>query len=232
NDAAVVDADLKHHLEHLEVQRRLAPRTLALYRDAFVRLQHFAADAKVPLRAVQVHHVRRWAATLHGRGLGPRSIALVLSAWRGLYRGLGRDGAVASNPVEGVRAPKAAKPLPKARAVDQAMALVEPPRGAAACRRTCIRTCCATRSRATCCNPAATCAACRSCWATRTSRPRRSTRSWTSAICRRCTTRLTREQSASDESVAMKVITLRDGKERSLERRHPWVFESSVASGK
>ncbi len=30
----------------------------------------------------------------------------------------------------------------------------------------------------------------------------------------------------------MKVITLRDGKERSLARRHPWVFESSVASGK
>ena len=30
----------------------------------------------------------------------------------------------------------------------------------------------------------------------------------------------------------MKVITLRDAKERSLLRRHPWVFESSVASGK
>jgi len=30
----------------------------------------------------------------------------------------------------------------------------------------------------------------------------------------------------------MKVITLRDGKERSLARRHPWVFESSIASGK
>ena len=30
----------------------------------------------------------------------------------------------------------------------------------------------------------------------------------------------------------MKVITLRDGKERSLLRRHPWVFEGSVASGK
>ncbi|HKX43166.1 MAG TPA: class I SAM-dependent rRNA methyltransferase [Burkholderiaceae bacterium] len=30
----------------------------------------------------------------------------------------------------------------------------------------------------------------------------------------------------------MKVITLRDGKERSLERRHPWVFESSIASGR
>ena len=30
----------------------------------------------------------------------------------------------------------------------------------------------------------------------------------------------------------MKVIKLRDGKERSLLRRHPWVFEGSVAGGK
>ena len=30
----------------------------------------------------------------------------------------------------------------------------------------------------------------------------------------------------------MKTITLRDGKERSLQRRHPWVFEGSIANGK
>jgi 23S rRNA (cytosine1962-C5)-methyltransferase len=30
----------------------------------------------------------------------------------------------------------------------------------------------------------------------------------------------------------MKTITLREGKERSLQKRHPWVFESSIASGK
>jgi 23S rRNA (cytosine1962-C5)-methyltransferase len=30
----------------------------------------------------------------------------------------------------------------------------------------------------------------------------------------------------------MKVVTLREGKERSLLRRHPWVFEGSVAKGK
>ena len=29
----------------------------------------------------------------------------------------------------------------------------------------------------------------------------------------------------------MKVITLREGKERSLLRRHPWVFQGSVAKG-
>ena len=30
----------------------------------------------------------------------------------------------------------------------------------------------------------------------------------------------------------MKVIKLREGKERSLLRRHPWVFQGSVAGGK
>ena len=95
-----------------------------MYGEAFARLQRFAGAAAVPLRAGETHHVRRWAAQLHGAGLAPRSIALVLSAWRGFYRWLGRDGLVAANPVDGVRAPRAAQPLPKALSVDHAVALV------------------------------------------------------------------------------------------------------------
>jgi len=122
---APLDADVARHLDYLKVERRLAARTLALYGEAFVRLQRFAAAAALPLRAAQVQHIRRWAAQLHAGGLAPRSIALALSAWRGLYRWLGRDGLVAANPVEGVRAPRAPKPLPKALSVDHAVALVE-----------------------------------------------------------------------------------------------------------
>jgi integrase/recombinase XerC len=107
------------------VERRLAERTRVLYRDAFLHLQRFAQAAGVDLRGVQLHHVRRWAGQLHGQGLAPRSIAIALSAWRGFYRWLGRDGLVAANPVEGIRAPKAAKPLPKALSVDQAVALAD-----------------------------------------------------------------------------------------------------------
>ena len=29
----------------------------------------------------------------------------------------------------------------------------------------------------------------------------------------------------------MKMIRLRAGKERSLQRRHPWIFESAIAKG-
>jgi integrase/recombinase XerC len=120
-----VDADVQRHLLHLQVERRLATRTCVLYAEAFARLQALAMSAGVTLRQVQPSHVRRWAGQLHAQGLAPRSISLVLSAWRGFYRWLGRDGLVLLNPVEGVRAPKAPKPLPKALSVDHAVALAE-----------------------------------------------------------------------------------------------------------
>ncbi len=124
-DPVPLDDDVRRHLVHLQVERRLAARSLALYAQAFARLQAFATASGVPLRETQVHHVRRWAAQLHSQGLGPRSIALVLSAWRGLFRWWVAEALVAHNPVEGVRAPKAAKPLPKALSVDHAMALAD-----------------------------------------------------------------------------------------------------------
>jgi len=114
---------LLRYLQHLEVERRLAARTLILYREALQRLHASALAADVALPAVQTHQVRRWIAQAHQRGLGPRSLALVLSAWRGLYRWWGEQCVVSSNPVDGVRAPKAAKPLPKALSVDHAVAL-------------------------------------------------------------------------------------------------------------
>src|SRR5258706_9828061 len=117
--------DIRRHLTHLRVERRLAVRTLALYTDGFERLQRNLTGLSVELRKLQPHHVRRWAGQLHAQGLAPRSIALVLSAWRGLYRWLGREGLIDANPVDGVRAPKMAKPLPKALSVDHAVALAE-----------------------------------------------------------------------------------------------------------
>ena len=129
-DAHDADDPVARHLQHLAVERRLAPRSVALVRDALARLRGFAAEAGVALAAVQPHHVRGWAARLHRQGLAPRSIAIQLSAWRGLYRWWAREGGAGApvlNPVDGVRAPKAARPLPKALAVDQAVALAEHP---------------------------------------------------------------------------------------------------------
>ena len=123
--AAAMDADIAVHLDYLRIERRVAARTLAVYGSALARLQRSAESAGVALRLAEVQHVRRWAAQLHAGGLAPRSIALELSAWRGFYRWLGREGLIAANPVAGVRAPRAPRPLPKALSVDHAVALVE-----------------------------------------------------------------------------------------------------------
>jgi len=113
------------YLTHLRVERRLAARTLTLYTDALTRLQTGAAELGTALDTLTPAHVRRLAARLHASGLAPRSIALHLSAWRGFYRWWGREplADVRINPVDGVRAPKAGQPLPKALAVDEAQQL-------------------------------------------------------------------------------------------------------------
>jgi integrase/recombinase XerC len=48
-----------------------------------------------------------------------------LSGWRGFYTWLGREGLIAQNPLADVRAPRVAKPLPKALGVDEAVQLAE-----------------------------------------------------------------------------------------------------------
>jgi integrase/recombinase XerC len=118
-------APLQAYLRHLEVERRLAARTRENYTQALRRLDASARTQGIALEAAQPHHIRTWAAQAHRGGLAPRSLALMLAAWRGLYRWWGEQGLVASNPVAGVRAPKSAKPLPKALSVDHAVALAD-----------------------------------------------------------------------------------------------------------
>jgi integrase/recombinase XerC len=114
---------VERYLEHVRVEKRLAARTVELYRLDLVRLTEAALAAGVALPEVQNHHIRRWVAQMHSGGRSARGIALILSGWRGFYRWLGREALVAANPVQDVRAPRAARLLPKALGVDEAVQL-------------------------------------------------------------------------------------------------------------
>jgi integrase/recombinase XerC len=114
---------VERYLEHVRVEKRLAQRTVELYALDLQKLQANALQAGVALTEVHSTHMRRWVVQMHGAGRSGRGIALILSGWRGFYTWLGREGLVAANPVQDVRAPKAAKPLPKALSVDEAVQL-------------------------------------------------------------------------------------------------------------
>ena len=114
---------VQRYLEHVRVQKRLADRTHTLYALDLLKLQQFAQQADQPLLALQPAHIRRFAAQMHSAGRSPRGIALILSGWRSFFRWAAQQELVPFNPVDGVRGPKAAKPLPKALGVDDAVQL-------------------------------------------------------------------------------------------------------------
>ncbi|MDR0457797.1 MAG: site-specific integrase, partial [Burkholderiaceae bacterium] len=124
-DAALI----ARYLEHVRVDKRLAVRTVALYRLDLDKLARFAARAGVALPRVQNAHVRGWVAQMHAGGRSGRGIALILSGWRGFYHWLGYNGEgasrIAANPVQDVRAPRQPRPLPKALPVDEAVHLAD-----------------------------------------------------------------------------------------------------------
>jgi len=112
----------ERYLAQLATGRRLAANTVAAYRRDLAVLGRLSDHA--PYEAIDHAMIRRFAARLHGEGLSPRSIARLLSGWRGFYAYLAEHTALAANPVDGVRAPRRPKGLPKALSVDAAVQLM------------------------------------------------------------------------------------------------------------
>jgi len=111
------------YLVWLATHRRAAALTLENYRRDLLRLAELAGERSP--QALEATDIRRFVARLHGQGLSGRSIARILSAWRGLYRWLIRNRGVRANPVESIRPPKSPAMLPKALSQDQAKALLD-----------------------------------------------------------------------------------------------------------
>ncbi len=123
-----LDGDMAGYLGRLATERGYSPHTIAGYRRdlaTLARLQRASPVAAGGWDAVTDGHVRRWLAQRAREGLSARSLARMLSAWRGFFDALAESGRVRTNPVRTVRAPKLPRRLPKALSVDQAMQLVD-----------------------------------------------------------------------------------------------------------
>lgn len=115
-------AYLQSFLGHLASERRLSPLTCKNYGRDVAALLELAGD--IALDQLQVQQIRRFIAQLHGRGLSGKTLARMLSAWRGFYHYLARDHGFSHNPCVGLRPPKAVKSLPHALSPDDAVRLM------------------------------------------------------------------------------------------------------------
>ena len=116
-------AEVTQYLDHLVNERRLAQHTLRNYRHAIDLLLEL--NPGKPLDKLNNAALRRSVAQSHGRGLSGRSLAQMLSAWRGLFDWMVRYRGLADNPCAGIRAPKSPRHLPKALSPDAAAQLLD-----------------------------------------------------------------------------------------------------------
>jgi integrase/recombinase XerC len=115
-------------IAHLSTERRLSPHTHTNYRRDLAALVRYAEGLGVGRwRDLDSQHIRVFGAKSHAGGLAPRSVQRRLSAVRSFFRFLMREGEVANNTAVEIRAPKAAKRLPKTLDVDQVVRLLEIP---------------------------------------------------------------------------------------------------------
>lgn len=114
---------LAEYLTFLNVERGLSPLT----RESYARdiKQLLALSHPTSLDQLDNADIRRITASLHSKGLGGKSIARMLSSWRGFFNYLVQRHGYNSNPAKGLRAPKSAKKLPQALSIEQAIKLVD-----------------------------------------------------------------------------------------------------------
>ena len=125
-----LDTALRGYLDHLTVERGLAPNTLASYRRDLRRyLAHLAARGVTDPAAVAEADVSSFLVALREGDeehppLAATSAGRAVVAVRGFHRFLLREGLTTSDPARGVRPPTPPKRLPKAISVEEVEALL------------------------------------------------------------------------------------------------------------
>jgi integrase/recombinase XerD len=115
------------YLGTLRSERGASRNTLAAYGRDLADFLGFLRARRLDPAAAAPDDLVSWLERLRARGLAPASVARRLSAVRGFYRHLVREGAARRDPTEHLDAPRAARPLPRALSREAATALVEAP---------------------------------------------------------------------------------------------------------
>nr|WP_197979639.1 tyrosine recombinase XerC [Pseudomonas sp. CFBP 13602] len=111
---------------HLRSERQVSVHTLDAYRRDLTKVVEFCEkEGLATWQALDIQLLRRLIARQHQQGQSSRSLARLLSAVRGLYRYLNREGLCSHDPANGLAPPKGERRLPKTLDTDRALQLLE-----------------------------------------------------------------------------------------------------------
>ncbi|HXE75120.1 MAG TPA: site-specific tyrosine recombinase XerD [Candidatus Xenobia bacterium] len=106
-------------LNYVQVERGLAPNSVAAYRRDLAKFAAFCEKQRVKLTTVERKHVVDFLGRLYQEGLDARSVARHLVTLRNFFRFLLREGIIRHDPVEHIESPRVWKRLPKFLTVEE-----------------------------------------------------------------------------------------------------------------
>jgi len=115
------------YLGALQAERGASRNTLSAYRRDLTDFTQFLDAQHRSLRRVGPDDIVGYLERLRTRGLRPASVARRISALRGLYKHLVREGELRRDPTENLEAPRRARSLPRTLSREVVAALVESP---------------------------------------------------------------------------------------------------------
>jgi len=115
------------YLGALQAERGASRNTLTAYRRDLADFTQFLNAQRRTLRRAGPDDIVGYLERLRTRGLRPASVARRISALRGLYKHLVREGELRRDPTENLEAPRRARSLPRTLSREVVAALVESP---------------------------------------------------------------------------------------------------------
>lgn len=104
---------IKEYITYLQVEKGLARHTLESYGRDLKRLERWAGKTGGEVAALTRPDLRKWIAELSREGLAPSSVGRAVSAARGFFQFLMRDGHIRHQPTEDLDTPQKFSYLPK-----------------------------------------------------------------------------------------------------------------------
>jgi len=118
------DKSVARFFHYLDFEKRYSSHTCSAYQRDLNNFFEFISRYEInSWQAVTIHHSRQYVTYLHQQKQSAKSIQRKLSSLRSFFRYLMRENILEANPVEGVKAPKVEKHLPKVLDVDQVQQL-------------------------------------------------------------------------------------------------------------
>lgn len=113
NTQIVGNAILRRYVQYLRLERSYTPNTLDAYLKDLQKLLNYYSDEGIDFRQVTLKQLDGFAKALQELGVGPRSVARILSGVRSFYRFLTIEKEVETDPTELLESPKVGKHLPE-----------------------------------------------------------------------------------------------------------------------